>query len=573
MYSNTPRAPCHDSRTHSGALIRTSAGLLALACLGCGGGDAGPLETTLHLEIIASDAPLSFLGAELQLQVTATDQDGVSVPTAGVRWSSADPEIASVSPTGLVTAVDNGAASIRAELEGASATREVVVAQMLDAVGIEGPDTVFDPGLRTRLVAVATDPGGAPFTRTPLAWRSSDETVVSVDGDGRARALAAGTARLSAGLDGVEGSHDLTVVPTLPLEIDTAVAEGFQWALEDISRQHGVIGTQATVLLPQAGAWTGVYGRSGETSVMRPEMLVPLGSVAKTVISGLLLALVDEGVVSLDDTLGRWLPAFDNVPPQVTLTEVLQNTSGIASYSSAPGFTDSLVADLGRVWKRDELVRTFVGPPLFPPGTSWKSSNTGYLLAEMVAEAATGRPLIDLYHAYLYEPLGLDGIAVLGAEEPSHPLAVTWNGPAGGPFVNFTETYDGPAFHTGNGFLGATVMSSATLARWGRALFGDFLSEPTRAAMLTAVPDDGTIPGQTGGGVGVRRFGFLGGTQWGHSGTTYNGSAFVLWDPGSGVVVGVVFNQPGPSHQQANFALVEELLRQALAATAVPSRR
>lgn len=547
-------------------MIRVITCLVTVCEIGCRGGGVGPGSTTIQLEVTASDTLLTYVGDQLQLQVTATDADGMSVSTAGVHWTSANTGVATVRAGGVVTAVDNGSAVIHAELEGASAARQVTVAQELAEVRIQGPDTVFDPGIRTRLVAVALDAGGAPFTLAPLTWRSDNESVVAVDNEGRARGLTGGTARVSAGLDGVAGSHDLTVIPSLTLEIDTAVAEGFQWALEDTSKAHGVIGAQATVLLPGMGAWTGVYGRSGETSVMRPEMLVPLGSVAKSIISGLLLKLADQGVVSLSDTLGKWLPAYDNVAPEATLTQILQNTSGIASYSSAPGFTDSLVADLNHVWTRDEVIRTFVGSPIFDPGASWQSSNTGYMLAEMVAEAATGQPLIDLYHTYLYQPLGLDGVAVRGAEVPTHPLAVTWNGPAGGPFENFTETYDGPAFQSALGFVGATVMNSATLAKWCQALFGDFLGGPTRSAMLTAVPDDGHISGETGGGVGVRRFGFQSRVQWGHSGTVYNGSAFMLWDQESGIVVATVFNQPGASHKQANFAVVEELLKQGLEA-------
>lgn len=357
--------------------------------------------------------------------------------------------------------------------------------------------------------------------------------------------------------------------PTSPdTGLGDELAGRFQQAIEAQSAANGVIGMQAAVIVPGVGAWDGVYGRSGATSGMEADMLIPLGSVAKTVISGLVLDLVDDGLLGLDDTMGELLPPLDNVPPEVTVAQILRNSSGIASYSSAPGFSEAVFGDPERVWTREEVIRTFVGPPEFPPDAAWKSSNTGYMLAEMIAESVTGEHLIDLYRNRLYEPFDLTGIAVVGEDAPSNPLAVTWSGAAGGPFTDFSATFGSPSFRTALGFVGSTVMNAKTLARWGQVLFEELLSDSIRSAMLTAVPDDGSITGQTGAGLGVRRYNWNGGTQWGHSGTIINGSAFLLYDTGTRIVVALTYNQSGGSHFNSHFGLVQTLLQLALTAVA-----
>lgn len=386
--------------------------------------------------------------------------------------------------------------------------------------------------------------------------RSSKNTVATTPLAAPGRVWLAAALLLGCGSSGPTNSID---------QVPPQVAQDFQSALERQSSNNLVIGAQATVMIPGVGQWTGVYGQSGDSTPMEKELLVPVGSVGKSVISGLVLRLVDLGYLSLDDTVGELLPSFPNVTPEATVAQILSNSSGIASYSSWPGYIDTIAADLDREWDRADIIRRFVGFREFEPGTSWKSSNTGYMLAEMIAESVTGEDLIDLYREHLYEPLGLGGITIVGAEEPHAPRAVTWTGPAGGPFQNFNETYDGRSFQTGFGFVGVTVFNSMTLARWGQALFGrDFLSDETRAAMLTAIPDDGRIPGQTGASLGVRRFGYFDRTQWGHSGTVFNGSAFVLWDVESDIVVALVYNQSGASHSQSHFALMQALLKRAL---------
>lgn len=539
--------------------------LLLLAA--CGSSTEPQTADTLTAEITASADTLTFFGQQQTLGLDVRNGAGDAVTPASVTWTSRAPSVVSVDATGTVQATANGEATIVVKADAATDSIVMTVSQEAANITISGVDTVFALGVHARLTAGAVDAGGSDYTLEPLTWSSENPATATVDQQGRVLPLAAGLVGITVSAGDFQSVHPLVIEDAIPLEVGTPLADSLQFVLEDVSSANGVIGVQGAVLIPGAGTWVGVFGRSGETTVMRPDMAVPIGSVAKTVISGLVLHLVDQGMLSLDDAVGDLLPGVTNpnVTPEATVRQLLQNTSGIASYSSAPGFVDSLLVDRNRVWTPAEVVEKFVTAPEFAPGTSWKSSNTGYLLGGMIAEAVTGQSLPDLYASEIYGPLSLQEIFLKDSEPARATTSETWNGPLGGPFENFTELYDGPSFSTGLWPLGGLVVNARTLAAWGEALFGDFLDPIVRTEMLAAVPDDGRIPNEVGAGAGVRKFDFLGRTQWGHSGTTYNGSGFLLYDEASGIVVALAYNQPGGSHSNSHFTLVSEMLRLALA--------
>ncbi|MEN8374307.1 MAG: serine hydrolase [Gemmatimonadota bacterium] len=538
--------------------------LLSAAAPACGGDDpAGPGGpgggSVPVITLSAAATTLTFLGETVQIEANVT---GLAAGADGtVTWSVTDGSVFRVDDAGVVSATGNGSALVRASVLSETETLELTVAQALDSVAIVGPDTVFAVGVRSRFTASGFDAGGAPFTRTALEWASSAPAVATVDASGMVTPVGEGTADISVTVDGMGASRAYTVVDAIPLELSAASAEAFQWALEDTSSANGVVGVQAAIIIPGQGTWQGVYGQNDSSSVMRPDLLLPVGSVAKTVISGLVLDLVDDGLLELDDSVGTWV-SFANVPGDVTVRQLLQNTSGVASFTSGVGFGDSIVADLSRLWTLEELMQ-FVGPVEFQAGTSWKSSNTGYLLGGIIAETVTGSTVPDLFTARLFDPLALR-MAQPAWQTPPGELAVTWSF-QNGQIVNFTDLFVGPAFHSSGGPLDV-VMDAESLARWGAALFGDFLSPAVRAEMLTDVPDDGGIPGQVAAGVGIRKYNYLGRTSWGHSGNQGNGSAFLLWDETTGITIALTYNLNGAGHGASHFRLIQVLLGLALQA-------
>ena len=135
---------------------------------------------------------------------------------------------------------------------------------------------------------------------------------------------------------------------------------------------------------------------------------VRVGSLTKTFVATVVLQLAAEHLLSISDTVSRWLPGLVPGGAGITIRELLQHTSGIYSYTNDPGFLQALFSDPTRVWRPAELVRIAVAhPPVFPPGTSLAYSNTDYVLLGMIIQAATGHPVGQQLQARIFTPLGL----------------------------------------------------------------------------------------------------------------------------------------------------------------------
>ena len=540
-------------------------GSLALAMVvltSCSDGTNPTALRVTSVRISQSELSLQSLGEQATVTATVSGPNGATV-AAPVAWTSLDPSVATVSASGLVRAVSNGATQLVARADAVADSLEVTVAQVPVSIEWDSPDTLFSLGVPLRL-PVVTDALGAPYVRTPLEWTVDDSSVASLSPD-RLTPLQQGDVRLGLQVLGLTEEWRITTLDRIPVDVPIELATAFQWAMEDTAAQNGVIGASAAVMIPGVGTWRGVTGRSDETSVLDPDMTFYPGSIVKMIVSGVVLALVDDGMLALDDSLGTWIEPFENpdVSLSVSLRQVLQNTSGLFSYTTHPQIGDSLFADPNRVWDPRETLERFVGPPDFPPGTAWKSSNTGYILAGMAAEATTGRTIADLHRDLLFEPLGMAQAWVAGFEDPAAPVAATWRGPAGGPLVSSSDLTT-TAAHTM--LWPQPVISTPDLLALGTALFTDFLSPTLRGEMLAAVPDDDGIPGQVAGGLGIRQYDYLGRTQWGHSGSQGTGSGFFVWDEQSGIAVAILHNQNGASHRGSHFRLVPALLAMALEA-------
>ncbi|MFJ4970585.1 serine hydrolase domain-containing protein [Streptomyces sp. NPDC088755] len=133
-----------------------------------------------------------------------------------------------------------------------------------------------------------------------------------------------------------------------------------------------------------------------------------IASVAKAFSGAVALHLADSGRVSLDDTLGRWLPRLPAAWHRVTVGQLLNHTSGLPDYTEDPAFIAEFAADPRRRFDSRELLRYVSGDPLrFRPGSAYRYSNSDNIAVALVAEAATGTPYERLLAEIVYRPLGL----------------------------------------------------------------------------------------------------------------------------------------------------------------------
>ena len=126
----------------------------------------------------------------------------------------------------------------------------------------------------------------------------------------------------------------------------------------------------------------------------------------------------------LDDTIGKWLPQYP-AWKDVTIRALLQMTSPIPNYSETVAIGEIEVADIHHQFSGKDLIG-FVDPANghhFPPATGWFYSNTNYILAGLIIEAASGMNYEQALTTMILEPLGLHDTFYADGSNPGPPAA------------------------------------------------------------------------------------------------------------------------------------------------------
>jgi D-alanyl-D-alanine carboxypeptidase len=247
-----------------------------------------------------------------------------------------------------------------------------------------------------------------------------------------------------------------------------------------------------------------------------------VGSITKPFTAVLILQLVDEEVLTLDDTVSQWLddPVVARIPnvDRITVRQLLNHTSGVYDYfdDESPFYQDAYFgpgADWARVWTPLEVLAYADGArhaPYFAPGEGVHYSNTGYVLLALIVEAASGQSYAEELHARITDPLGMAD-TFYAATEPVPGGKVDAYQPIDGELVN-VSAIDLSSL----GAAGGMVSTTRDLTRFAGALFGGELLRPaTLAEMLTFIPSG--MP-DLEVGMGVMRLQTPGGALVGHPG-------------------------------------------------------
>jgi D-alanyl-D-alanine carboxypeptidase len=131
--------------------------------------------------------------------------------------------------------------------------------------------------------------------------------------------------------------------------VSPELAEQLQSTPDQTVKDIGIPGQTASVITPN-GTWYGAGGVSKlETQEpMQPDDIFQIGSTTKAFTAATVLKTVESGEISLDDTLGQWLPEVaERIPDSenITIRQLLDGTSGIYDFTSNPQYLPDLAAD------------------------------------------------------------------------------------------------------------------------------------------------------------------------------------------------------------------------------------
>ena len=147
-------------------------------------------------------------------QATATLRDASNNVLTGrtITWASSNTAVATVSGTGVVTAVSTGTASITATSEGVSGSATATVVVPVASVSVALNASSLNPSQTTQATATLRDAAGNVLTGRTVTWSSSNTAIATVNSSsGLVTAVSPGTAQIRASSGGVTGSATLTV--------------------------------------------------------------------------------------------------------------------------------------------------------------------------------------------------------------------------------------------------------------------------------------------------------------------------------------------------------------------------
>ncbi|MER5963569.1 serine hydrolase domain-containing protein [Streptomyces sp. NPDC002057] len=295
-----------------------------------------------------------------------------------------------------------------------------------------------------------------------------------------------------------------------------------QRQLDDLVRTPG--GPPGVIALLRQGDRTSVH-RAGvaDTRTGRPPRTTDhmrIASVAKAFSGAVALRLVDRDRLELDDTIGEHLPSLPTAWHQVTLRQLLNHTSGLPDFSTAPAFIEILQEDPRHHFDSRRLL-DFVADQglLFPAGSKYQYSNSDNIAVALMAEAVTGEPYERLLDRLVYRPLDLRQTSLPQGYRLPRPYLHGYDVTPPAPPEDISEVLSASGVWASGGIVSTPKDLNAFVRAWagGRG----FLSEETRRQQRTFIPgaaSEPAGPGVNAGGLAIFRYTTRCGTVYGHTG-------------------------------------------------------
>ena len=272
--------------------------------------------------------------------------------------------------------------------------------------------------------------------------------------------------------------------------------------------------------------FTAGVAKRGTRRRLRETQHLRVGSVAKAFAGGVAVALVRRRTLSLDDTIGQWLPDLPGQWANVTLTQLMQHTSGIPDFSEQPGFGTAFGASLLHPPGHAALLSFITDPTLhFTPGTAYRYSNSDNVIVGLMAESATGKPFASLLKSLVNRKLDLDETSLPDGARLVHPRIHGYD-------LRDPDREDvTELFAAGWTFSSGGVVSTPSDAdEFARGYVSGRLTDPaTHNRQFTFVPGSSEPPGPgtNSAGLSIFRYETRCGTVYGHTGNTAGYTAFI----------------------------------------------
>lgn len=326
--------------------------------------------------------------------------------------------------------------------------------------------------------------------------------------------------------------------------VDSEDAADFQNRLDGLVTRFDLLGLQLSLKTPGGHIWSGA---SGTVDLARRVPLVPdhimrIGSVTKLFTSVVILRLVETGVLSLADSVQKWLPSFPRADG-IRISMLLCHNGGIDN----PPFTTRVKLRMlfsKKPFELDELIAFAADtPPYDAPGNSYRYSNANHHLLGFIAQKITGRSLVDLYNEFIFSKLGLTRTALLPDQAPPLHLITGFDNVYTPTLRMLKVKPDNLMIASHGNCAGGMVSTANELLTFIDGLFaGKLVGDDIVQQMMDIKTCNEPAFRYTGHGLGLFRFQIKDVEYLGHFGQFVGFQAIVLYRPEKKTAVAAIGN-------------------------------
>ncbi|MGB7191293.1 MAG: serine hydrolase domain-containing protein [Acidobacteriaceae bacterium] len=176
-------------------------------------------------------------------------------------------------------------------------------------------------------------------------------------------------------------------------------------AAERVLAKTGVPSASVAIVEHGAIVYTHAYGKARLQPPLAatPAMRYSIGSISKQFTASAILLLEQQGKLSINDPVGKYLPNLTRAN-EVAIRMILSHTSGYQDYWPE----DYVMPPMKKATTAQSILDVWGKKPLdFDPGTRWQYSNTNYVIAGRIVELVSGEPLMKFLQQHIFKPLDM----------------------------------------------------------------------------------------------------------------------------------------------------------------------
>jgi D-alanyl-D-alanine carboxypeptidase len=253
--------------------------------------------------------------------------------------------------------------------------------------------------------------------------------------------------------------------------LSPAIRNGIDGMVRDVLTKTGVPSASLAVVQDGKIAYLQAYGsaRLDPSTAAASAMRYSIGSISKQFTAAAILLLGEEGKLSLDDPVSKYVSGLTR-GDEITIRQLLSHTSGYQDFWPQ----DYVPPRMLQAISADEIMDQWARKPLdFDPGTKWQYSNTNYVIAGAIVEKVSGVPLLQLLGQRVFTPLGMKSVSDTNENKlpPTDP----------GGYFRYALGPLHPAPKEGRGWMfaaGELAMTAEDLAKWDISIIDRSVLKP-----------------------------------------------------------------------------------------------